>query len=171
MFHLFYVPVRWSHCVACRIVLHLRPNRLSMQSESFTSVCSSVLHLLIARLSGPCSFTLLSSMRKWAPLPCETPSTGLLSWAFQLATRCSYRRQAAENDISFVATELDEKVGNSTSMDTGVIQCVPLIGALLYGRRPGQPSSTSLARRACVQSPTSSSFLSSSTSSWAPRTT
>ena len=37
--------------------------------------------------------------------------------------------------------------------------------SLTYGRRPGQPSSSSLARRVCVQSPTSSSILSSSTSS------
>ena len=28
-----------------------------------------------------------------------------------------------------------------------------------YGRRPGQPSSSSLARRVCVQSPTSSSCI------------
>ena len=38
-------------------------------------------------------------------------------------------------------------------------------GAFLYGRRPGQPSSSSLARRVCVQSLATSSFLSSSTSS------
>ena len=31
-----------------------------------------------------------------------------------------------------------------------VLQCLPLHSALLYGRRPGQPSSSSLARRACV---------------------
>ena len=37
-----------------------------------------------------------------------------------------------------------------------------------YGRRPDQPSSSSLARRVCVQSPTSSSFLSSSTPTCTP---
>ena len=47
-----------------------------------------------------------------------------------------------------------------------VLQCLPLHSALLYGRRPGQPSSSSLARTACVQSPTSSSTSSSSTRSW-----
>ena len=45
-----------------------------------------------------------------------------------------------------------------------VLQRVPP----LYGRRPGQPSSSSLARRVCVQSPTTSSFLSASTSSRTP---
>ena len=49
-----------------------------------------------------------------------------------------------------------------------VLWVLPLLGALLYGRRPGQPSSSSLARRACVQSPTTSSFLSSSTPSRTP---
>ena len=47
-----------------------------------------------------------------------------------------------------------------------VLQCLPLHSALLYDRRPGQPSSSSLARRACVRSPTSSSTSSSSTRSW-----
>ena len=42
---------------------------------------------------------------------------------------------------------------------------LPMRTSSTYGRRPGQPSSSSLARRVCVQSPTTSSFLSSSTSS------
>ena len=41
---------------------------------------------------------------------------------------------------------------------------LPLRTSSTYGRRPGQPSTSSLARRVCVQSPTTSSFLSSSTS-------
>ena len=41
------------------------------------------------------------------------------------------------------------------------------VGALFYGGRPDQPSSSSLARRVCVQSSTSSSTLSSSTP-WIP---
>ena len=45
-----------------------------------------------------------------------------------------------------------------------VLQRVPP----LYGRRPGQPSSSSLARRVCVQSSTSSNILSSSTPSRIP---
>ena len=45
---------------------------------------------------------------------------------------------------------------------------VPLLGTLLHGRRPDQPSSSALARRVCVQSSISSSILASSTPSQTP---
>ena len=45
---------------------------------------------------------------------------------------------------------------------------LPLRTSSTYGRRPDQPSSSSLARRVCVQSPSTSSFLSSSTPSRTP---
>ena len=64
---------------------------------------------------------------------------------------------------------LDEKVGNwvlSAGWDTGAT--LPASTSSTYGRTPGQPSSSSLARRVCVQSPTTSSFLSSSTPSRTP---
>ena len=49
--------------------------------------------------------------------------------------------------------------------------CVHRARPLRYGRRPGQPWSSALARRVCVHSPTSSCFLSSSTSSRTSRST
>ena len=83
--------------------------------------------------------------------------------AFQLPTRCFVPASSRR------ARHLDEKVGNSTSLRIALNRVpsagwatgatLPASTSSTYGRRPGQPSSLSLARRVCVQSPTSRVFF------------
>ena len=110
--------------------------------------------------------------RHWARRCCSSavqPFDVRFQGAVQLPTRCFVPASSRR------ARHLDEKVGNSISLRIALNR-VPSAGwatggtlsastSSTYGRRPGQPSSLSLTRRVCVQSPTSSSFLSSSSSS------
>ena len=70
---------------------------------------------------------------------------------------CRFKARLSVNDPSqWCLRSLRSRV--ASTLVHGVLLRDPLLGTLFYERRPDQPSSSSLARRVCVQSSTSSSI-------------